>query len=335
MDGTEKFGGTRKKDNPDVAVISVSSSPHLKDMSLTSHKMMLDVIIALLPVIFVSIYFFKWFAVKQMAVCLVSVLAAEALFTKIRQKDFSLFDLSALITGLILGLSLPGPAPWYVGVVASFVAIGIGKTIFGGLGMNIFNPAMVGRAFVMIAFPGIMAAAGYESARTGVDVLSMATPLDAFKQSGVVPPLSDLFWGLTNGSPGEVSAIACIAGGIYLCLRRTAAWEIPFGIILAVAVLGLICDLTGAASGWTFLHHLAGGALLFGAFFIATDPVTSPISPKGRFIFGLGTGAIVMLLRVFSGYPEGVMFAVLLMNALTPLLNMVTIPKTLGEKIFN
>lgn len=330
MDKTGEKMETIKIDAFENSLINVSSSPHISSMKMTSRKMMVDVMIALIPVVVVAVYFFRWFAVKQMAICVISAMVAEALFVKIRRKDFSLFDFSAAVTGLILGLSLPGPAPWYVGVIASFVAIGIGKIIFGGLGMNIFNPAMVGRAFVMIAFPGIMAAAGYENVRAGVDALSSATPLDAFKQSGIVTSLWDLFLGGTNGCPGEVSAIACIAGGIYLCLRKTAAWQIPFGIIFSVAFWGAVCDFTGPFSNWTALHHILSGALLFGMFFIATDPVTSPISPKGRFIFGVGTGSIVMLLRIFSGYPEGVMFAVLLMNSVTPLLNRITIPKTLG-----
>jgi electron transport complex protein RnfD len=190
---------------------------------------------------------------------------------------------------------------------------------------------MVGRAFVMIAFAGYLGASGYEDAGSLVDAITQATPMDIFKQSGVVPPRSALFWGVTNGSLGETSAIACIIGGVYLCIRRTASWEIPLGVILTVAVLGGIQNIVSPDSGWTVLHHLFGGALLFGAFFIATDPVTSPLTPKGKFIFGAGVGAIIMLLRLFSGYPEGVMFAVLLMNALTPLINRWNVPKPLGE----
>jgi electron transport complex protein RnfD len=239
-------------------------------------------------------------------------------------------DCSALVTGIILALSLPGPAPWYVGFIASVVAIGIGKVLFGGLGMNIFNPAMVGRAFVMIAFASLLAAAGYTDPASSVDAVTQATPLDAFKQNGVVTPLGLLFWGLTNGSLGEISALACLLGGIYLCLRRTASWEIPAGVLGAVVVLGGIANLLNPSAEWTVLHHLLAGSLFFGAFFIATDPVTSPLTAKGKFIFGLGVGAFIMLLRLFSGYPEGVMFAVLLMNSLTPLINRWTVPKPLG-----
>ena len=313
-------------------VIHVSPSPHLSNQALTTQRIMLDVVIGLLPVVAIALYVFRLYAVKQLGICVVSCLAAEALFTKMRGQDLPLKDCSALVTGIILALSLPGPAPWYVGFIASFVAIGIGKTIFGGVGMNLFNPAMVGRAFVMIAFASVLAAAGYQDAGSSVDAVTQATPLDTFKQTGAAAPLSALFFGLTNGSLGETSALACLIGGIYLCIRRSSSWEIPLGVILSAAICAGIANLTDLDADWTVLHHLLGGSLLFGAFFIATDPVSSPMTPKGKFIFGLGVGALIMLLRLFSGYPEGVMFAVLLMNSLTPLINRWTIPKPLGAQ---
>ncbi|MDY6832092.1 MAG: RnfABCDGE type electron transport complex subunit D [Thermodesulfobacteriota bacterium] len=311
-------------------VLQTAPSPHLSNESFTTRRMMADVLIALIPVVGMAVYVFGMFAVKQLVICLVSCLAAEAIFTRMRKRPIPLGDGSAAITGVILALSLPGPAPWYVGVIASFVAIGIGKVIFGGLGMNIFNPAMVGRAFVMIAFAGAMAASGYMTAGGAVDAVSQATPLTLFQQEGVVTPLLKLFIGTTNGSLGEGSALACLIGGAYLCIRRTASWEIPAGVILAVVVCAGLASLANPDSEWTVLHHLFGGALLFGAFYIATDPVTSPLTSGGKFVFGLGVGAIIMLLRIFSGYPEGVMFAVLLMNAMTPLINRWMIPKPFG-----
>ena len=313
-------------------LIHVAPSPHLASTANTTRRMMIDVLLALAPVIVAAVYFFQLSAVYQLVICVAGCLAAEALFVTMRGKPLTLIDMSAAVTGVILALSLPGTAPWYVGFIASFVAIGIGKVLFGGLGMNIFNPAMVGRAFVMIAFAGAMAASGYEDSASTVDVMSQATPLTAFKQGGVTTSLSALFYGTTNGSLGETCALACLLGGIYLCLRRTASWEIPAGVIIAVLVLGGIGDLLNPGTEWTVLHHLFGGALLFGAFFIATDPVTSPLTPRGKFIFGCGVGALIMLLRVFSGYPEGVMFAVLLMNAVTPLINRWTIPTPFGGK---
>lgn len=313
-------------------VIQVSPSPHLSNQALTTQRIMLDVVIGLVPVVLMALYVFRMYAVKQLAICVVSCLVAEALFTKMRGRALPLKDCSALVTGIILALSLPGPAPWYVGFIASFVAIGIGKTIFGGVGMNLFNPAMVGRAFVMIAFASVLAASGYQDAGSVVDAVTQATPLDAFKQTGASVSLTALFFGLVNGSLGETSALACLIGGLYLCIRRTASWEIPLGVLLAAAFFGGIVNLTNPAADWTVLHHLLGGSLLFGAFFIATDPVSSPMTPKGKFIFGIGVGALIMLLRLFSGYPEGVMFAVLLMNSLTPLINRWTIPKPLGAQ---
>jgi len=292
--------------------------------------MMRDVLIALGPVVVAALFFFRWLAVKQLLISIGACLLAEAVFTLMRRRPLHLGDLSALVTGAILGLSLPATAPWYVGVIGAVVAVGIGKKVFGGLGMNIFNPAMVGRAFVMIAFAGQMAASGYVDPAAGVDILSQATPLTAYKQTGVVVSLNSMFWGLTNGSLGETSALACLLGGIYLCLRRVASWEIPAGVLLgAVVVCGLV-NLTNLNSQWTMLHHLMGGALLFGAFFIASDPVTSPLTPRGKWIYGVGIGLLVMLLRFLSGYPEGVMFAVLLMNAATPLINRWTIPHPFG-----
>jgi electron transport complex protein RnfD len=313
------------------AVIHVAPSPHLSSTSITTRQMMIDVLIGLAPVVLMSIYVFRFYAVKQLVICLVSCLAAEAVFTRMRNRPLHLTDMSASVTAVILALSLPGTAPWFVGVIASFAAIGLGKMVFGGLGMNIFNPAMVGRAFVMIAFAGLMGAAGYVETKSAVDVVSQATPLTAFKQSDVVTSISSLFLGVTNGSLGETSAIACILGGVYLCIRRTASWEVPAGVLSSVLLFGALADIAGTGSDWNVLHHIFSGALLFGAFFIATDPVTNPLTPKGKFIFGFGVGAMVMLLRIFSGYPEGVMFAVLLMNAVTPLINRITRPTTLGQ----
>jgi len=329
---TENSQTTTSEPSAAVPVIHVSPSPHLSNQALTTQRIMLDVVIGLLPVVLMALYVFRLYAVKQLAICVVGCLAAEALFTKMRGRSLPLKDCSAVVTGIILALSLPGPAPWYVGVIASFVAIGIGKTIFGGVGMNLFNPAMVGRAFVMIAFASVLAAAGYQDAGSVVDAVTQATPMDTFKQTGVATPLSALFFGLTNGSLGETSALACLIGGLFLCIRRTASWEIPVGVILSVTVFGGIANLINPDAAWTVLHHLLGGSLLFGAFFIATDPVSSPLTPKGKFIFGVGVGALIMLLRLFSGYPEGVMFAVLLMNGLTPLINRWTIPQPLGAQ---
>ena len=299
----------------------VAPSPHISDASITTRRMMLDVIVALVPAIVMGIVVFRWGAVRQLGLAVVACLAAEWLFVRMRGRTATLGDLSAVITGLILGMSLPAEAPWYVAVIGSLAAIGLGKVIFGGLGYNLFNPAMVGRAFVMLSFAGVMGGGQYEKSRLAVDAISGATPLTAAKQaSGVVAELWPLVLGTVNGSVGEVSALLLLLGGIYLCMRRSASWEIPAGTLLAAFVLAALAY-WGGLTPMSPLHHLASGALLLGAFFIATDPVSSPLTPRGKFLFGVGVGAFVMLLRLFSGYPEGMMFAILLMNGVSPMIN--------------
>lgn len=320
------------------ANISVSTSPHVNNTRISTRKIMLDVVLSLCPLVIASLIFFQLYAVRQIVISVACCLVAELIFTKMRQKAVSINDLSAVVTGLILALSMPATAPWYVTAIAAFAAIGIGKAVFGGLGMNIFNPAMVGRAFVMIAFAGAMAASGYTDSGSGVDIITQATPLTVFKQNHQSIDLFALIIGNANGSLGETSAIACIIGGIYLLVRKIISWQVPAGVLVAVIVISLLNALLSSDSlvsvfsvtGWSILHQVFGGAVLFGAFFIATDPVTSPFTAKGKWIFGLGVGFFIMILRIFSGYPEGVMFAVLIMNALTPLINRWTIPAPFG-----
>ncbi len=315
---------------PEQALIHVAPSPHIADGSAATQKMMIDVLIALIPVVLMAVYLFRFYAVKQLIICTTACLVSEYLFVRMRGRSMTLLDCSAGITGIILALSLPGTAPWFVGVLGSVVAIGIGKVIFGGIGMNIFNPAMVGRAFVMIAFAGLMGASSYENSFGLVDAVSGATPLSALKYGGMETGISALFWGFTNGSLGETSSHAILLGGLFLCFRKTASWQIPLGIIVTVIIICGTMDLAAGSSGRFLFHHLFGGALLFGAFFIATDPVTSPLTSTGKFIYGIGIALLIMAIRLFSGYPEGVMFAVLLMNAVVPLINRWTIPKPMG-----
>jgi len=323
---------TERGEAPEAAIY-VAPAPHVIKTALTTRKMMLDVLIALVPVLVAAGIVFRLHALMQIAICAGSCVIAELLFTAMRRRPVSIGDLSAAVTGVILALSLPATAPWYVPVIGGFVAVGIGKVVFGGLGQNIFNPAMVGRAFVMIAFASLMGAPGYVDPSSSVQAITQATPMHAFKQDGVITSLGDLFLGNTNGSLGETSALACLLGGAYLCIRRTASWEIPAGVVLAAAAIAGLQNALAPESPWTVIHHLLGGALLFGSFFIATDPVTSPLTPKGKFIFGLGIGALVMLMRIFSSYPEGVMFAVLLMNSTVPLINRATIPRPVGGAV--
>lgn len=323
--------------------LHVAPGPHLRDRPFTARRMMVDVIIALLPPTIAALVIFKQYAAVQIAVCVGGCCGAEALLSYIRWRRVTLGDWSAVVTGLILALSMPAVAPLFSGgvfaatpqIVVSLIgacaAIGLGKFIFGGLGYNIFNPAMVGRAFVMLAFTSMMGAvSGYQADGTAVDVLSQATPMTAVKEDGVVTGLAALFWGNTNGSLGETSALACLAGGLFLCIRRTASWQIPLGMLAAAGIVTGTQNLLDPSADWTVLHGMLGGSMLFGAFFIATDPVTSPLGSRGKFIFGAGVGVLVVIIRNLSAYPEGVMFAVLLMNAVTPLINRWTVPRPFG-----
>jgi len=322
-------------ERPRPPVTQVAPSPHVDDRGMTTRRMMVDVLIALAPLVIASLVVFRSVAgdaLLVMAICVAACVVTELLFAAVRRKPVSVADCSAVVTGLILALSLPWSCPWYVCLIAGVSAMVLGKMVFGGLGQNIFNPAMVGRAFVMICFASALGAKAYVGdASLGDIVVTHATPLAELKDSGAVPNLLALFFGTTNGSLGETSAIACLLGGLYLCVRRTASWEIPLGVILATGLIAAILQLNG--SDMTVLHHLLGGALLFGAFFIATDPVSSPLTPRGKFIFGLGVGGLIMLLRTLSNYPEGVMFSVLVMNAFTPLINRWTIPTPVGGPV--
>ncbi|MCK4546441.1 MAG: RnfABCDGE type electron transport complex subunit D [Candidatus Eisenbacteria sp.] len=315
--------------------------------SLSTRRMMIDVMVGLAPATAMAVFMFRWYAVVQVGLCILSCMAAEALFCWMRRRPIPVGDCSAPVTGLILGLSLPWSAPWHIAVIGSFAAMGLGKAVFGGLGYNIFNPAMVGRAFVMLSFAKAMGASAFVGTKSGLAVIAQATPLTVAKkfaadlsvgkvitgdlqlQMEAASDLWPLFVGQVNGCLGETSALALLVGGVYLCLRRSASWEIPAGIIISALVVSGLANWAGLTP-FTALHHLIGGSLLFGAFFIATDPVTSPLTPKGKFYFGIGVGILVVLLRLFSGYPEGVMFAVLLMNAVTPVINRRTIPRPLG-----
>jgi Na+-translocating ferredoxin:NAD+ oxidoreductase subunit D len=313
-------------------VIHVSPSPHILDTGVSTRRIMTDVIISIIPVIAVSVYLFRLYAIKQVVICTVSCLAAEFIFNGARGKPFTIKDLSAAVTGILLAFSLPPSMPWFVGVIGAFAAIGLGKIVYGGVGMNIFNPAMVGRAFVIIAFTGILGASAYSNLSGTVDSVSGATPLTALKFSGVHTAITNLFLGNTPGSLGETSALACIIGGLFLIYRKASSWEIPASILITITIISGIVDMAGHHSGLFLYHHLFGGATMFGAFFIATDPVTSPLTFKGKVCFGVGVGFLTMIMRMYSGYPECFMFAILIMNAVTPLINRWFIPAPFGGK---
>lgn len=315
-------------DAPAPLSLEVSSSPHISAAGVTTRNMMLDVVAALSPVMAVALFQHGYAALFRLLLSAAACVAVEAACDKARGRALRLSDGSAALTGLLLALSLPPTAPVYMILLGALTAIGLGKAVFGGLGQNLFNPAMVGRAFVSVAFPAAVSGAAYQT-----DAYTGATPLTAFKVSAELTPLANLFQGSVAGSLGEVSAIACLLGGGFLLLRRSAAWQIPTALLGTVLLLGILRHAAaGTAPGWNALNDLSAGALLFGAFFIATDPVSSPLSHHGRICFGIGVGFITWFIRTFSGYPEGMMFAILLMNAATPLLNQFMIPKPAGAR---
>jgi electron transport complex protein RnfD len=306
--------------------LTISISPHQKEKRTTA-KWMRMVIYALIPTVIASIVYFKLRAFLLIVVCIAGATLSEAIFQKLRRKPVTLYDSSAILTGLLLALILPPSLPLWAGALGAVMAIVIGKQIFGGLGHNIFNPALVGRAFLMAAFPVMLTT----WIKPGLyDAVSTATPLAIMKFDKVVTPTLHLFLGNTAGSLGETSAIALILGGILLLVVKAIDWRISFTYLGTVAVLTGILFLVKPAQYATPWFHLFSGGLLIGALFMATDPVTSPITKKGRYIFGFGCGLLVVIIRTWGGLPEGVMYSILIMNAFTPLINRYTVPVQFG-----
>lgn len=302
-------------------------SPHLKS-SLTVQRVMLEVLLALLPAFVMSVYLFRLRAVLLYSVCVVSSLVTEWAIMRIRQKPMSLFDGSALLTGILLAMVLPPSTPWGIAVIGAVVSIFIGKHIFGGLGYNIFNPALVGRAFLMAAFPVVLTT---WILPLKVDAVTTATPLVLWKFDRVLTSVSQLFWGVRAGCLGETSAVLLLIGGVYLMIRKIADWRIPLSILGTVVVYSGLLWFIDHRNGPVFFHMFSGG-LMLGAFFMATDPVTTPVTKAGRYIFGILVGFLVVTIRMWAGLPEGVMYAILFSNGLTPLINTMTKPKSFGRR---
>ena len=303
--------------------LHVSLSPHISSSNSTQ-RTMLDVIIALVPVSIAAVILFGIPALFVIAVCVVSAVAGEAVFNIAVKKEQTIGDLSAVVTGLILALNLPANVPLWQAAVGSVFAIVIVKGIFGGLGKNIVNPAIAARVFMLIAF-GSMTKAAFP---TGLDSVSGATPLADLANDKAVN-LLDLFLGKCGGALGETCTVALLIGGIYLLVRKVISWHIP------VAFIGTTFLFTFAVEGWnleTTLAWVLSGGLVLGAFFMATDYVTSPTTAKGKLIFGIGAGVITVLIRFWGGYPEGVSFAILLMNIVNPYIDSLTPRKIFGGK---
>ncbi|TET07887.1 RnfABCDGE type electron transport complex subunit D [Candidatus Aerophobetes bacterium] len=307
-------------------ILTLSSSPHIRDKT-TVARIMRAVIIALSPGVAASIYFFGLRAVELILVCSLSSVTAEYLFLKIRGKGVS-GGPSALLTGLLLALILPPSFPLWGAALGAIFAVVIGKQIFGGLGYNIFNPALIGRAFLVATFPVLMTT--WLRPFT-LDAVTTATPLGLLRFQSQSTPVLPLFLGNVAGSLGETSSLALLIGGAYLLLKRYIDWRIPLSYLSSVALLSTIFYLIDPLYGAPSFHLFAGG-LMIGALFMATDPVTSPLTKQGRWIFGLGAGIIVVIIRRWGGYPEGVMFSILLMNAFTPLMDRYIKPKTFGGR---
>lgn len=326
--------------------IIVSASPHVHS-DRTSKKLMYDVVIALIPAFLVSLYVFGLQALLVTGVAVLSCLLIEYLIQRyILKSAVTIGDGSALITGLLLAFNLPAGLPVWMIVVGSLVAIGIAKLSFGGLGYNIFNPALVGRVFLLVSFPVQMTLwpTAVENNTTLVDAVTGATTLGLIKEgvqfgqtitelSPQIPSVTSMFLGITTGSIGEMSALALLLGGLYLLYRKVISWHIPVALLGTMALMtGIFWYVDPEHYANPLIHLLSGGAVL-GAFFMATDLVTSPVTKKGMVVFAIGIGVITVVIRLFGSYPEGISFAILIMNAFVPLINSYFKPRRFGSKI--
>ena len=326
--------------------VIISASPHVHS-GRTSKKIMYDVIIALIPAFLVSLYIFGIGALIVTSVAVISCLLFEYLIQKYLLKTpTTIGDGSALITGILLAFNLPSGLPIWMIIIGSLVAIGIAKFSFGGLGFNIFNPALVGRVFLLISFPVQMTMwpTPIDNQTIITDAVTGATPLGIIKEglmfgesmteiSTKIPSILDMITGVTGGSLGEMSALALILGGLFLIIRKVITWHIPFVMIMTMVVItGIFWIIDPQQYANPLIHILSGGAIL-GAFFMATDLVTSPMTKKGMVIFAIGIGLITVVIRLFGAYPEGISFAIIIMNAFVPLINKFFKPRRFGALI--
>jgi electron transport complex protein RnfD len=345
------------------------SSPHVHSGD-SIRLTMFRVIIALAPAAMVSVYLFGWLALLLIVICMLSCLLTEAVCLKLMGRSLTtLLDNSAALTGLFLALTLPAATPWWMSIIGSVFAIVLGKQVYGGLGYNIFNPALAARVILLISFPlsmtswltpmhaGTAAIDLYDfssclsfffygpgSLGLGLDAVTMASPLGHVKTEWAqgIPVAQaleayhynylDAFLGLEAGSIGETSALALLIGGIYLLARNTISWHIPFSYIGTVALLAAVFNIAEPAQFASPAFHLFAGGLMLCAFFMATDPVSSPVTPMGQIVFGVGCGILTWCIRTFGGFPEGAMFAVLLMNCAAPLIDHYCRPRVYGHQ---
>ena len=313
----------------------VSPSPHIHGGDSIS-KNMYGVLIALVPAFLVSLYYFGLGALIVTATSVVACVLFEYLIQKfLMKKEPTVCDGSAILTGVLLAFNLPSNLPVWIILIGALAAIGIGKMSFGGLGNNIFNPALVGRVFLLISFPAQMSMwpevgqlTAYTDATTGATVLSVMNEGALDK----LPTLVDMLLGKMGGSLGEVSALALLLGLVFMLWKKIITWQIPVSILLTVFVFTGIMHLVNPVQYASPFVHLLSGGLMLGAIFMATDYVTSPMSKNGMLVYGVGIGILTTVIRLFGSYPEGMSFAILIMNAFTPLINSYIKPKHFGGK---
>jgi electron transport complex protein RnfD len=324
--------------------LQVAASPHVKGPDSTE-RIMWSVVAALAPITAAAVWYFGLSALLVIAASTLGAVGTERFLGRHGDGRGTLSDGSAVITGLLLGLTLPAGLPIWMALVGGVFAIGFGKLLFGGLGQNVFNPALLGRAFLQAAFPEPLttwpAVGGSWWALRGdnfamplmapqVDAVTGATPLGLMKFERITTPVTDLFMGDVGGSLGETSALLILLGGAYLAWKNYLNWRIPVSVFLAVGVLSSVLHVIDPARFPGAPFMLFSGGLMLGAVFMATDMVTSPVTNRGAWIFGLGIGALVVVIRIWGGLPEGVMYAILLMNALVPFIDRATQPRLFG-----
>ena len=314
----------------------VAASPHIHSPQSTQ-SLMRDVLIALVPAFSLSLLIYGLDVLRVTAIAVVSCVLVEYLIQRFLFKGANTVkNLSAVLTGVLLAFNLPSDIPWWIIVIGAVVAIGVAKMTFGGLGRNPFNPALVGRVFLLIAYPVQMTSFPKPISPEYVDAFAGATPLAAVKAQAVEVGdvnLLAMLQGVMPGSFGEIGALALLCGGLYMLWRRVITWHISVAVLGSMAVFAFIVALTQGGGALMYelpaFHLLAGGAML-GAIFMATDYVTSPMTAKGMLIYGVGIGVITMVIRQWGAYPEGMSFAILLMNSVTPLINKYVKPKRFG-----
>ncbi|MBQ7238792.1 MAG: RnfABCDGE type electron transport complex subunit D [Bacteroidales bacterium] len=312
-------------------MLNVSLSPHVHSGNSTQ-KCMLQVLIALCPALLWSFYQFGSGAIILTLASVAFCLLFEFLITRfLLHTPSTLGDLSAVVTGVLLAFNVPSNLPVWVIAIGALVAIGVGKMVYGGLGANIFNPALVGRVFLLVAYPVQMTTwptqAGYADVETGATPLSIIKRIVNGESTLAAPDFMDSLLGVTGGSLGEVSALALLLGGIYLLVRKTITWHIPVSVLLSAFVFGFLfygCDMTLA------LDQLVCGGMMLGAIYMATDYVSSPMNSRGQLLYGCCIGFLTIVIRRYGAYPEGMSFAILIMNAFTPLINKYIKPQRFG-----